>query len=269
MGRTALGLAWCCFAGASLGFLWPAAARAQGPGAPAGKPAAAAPAAPSDPAPLDPPPSPPPVSGPTFLHRREEPAVSPAVVEPADDLLKRGSPWIDFSLTSFYLDARVGNFLNLGVQFGAYAFERLRLSARLVTPLENVNDGYRGYSVAPGVASTTRLPSRSMSVLYGASAGVIVTNSKAFVFGPSLGFLRTDVEDYGTAVVLGLPFEWTTRRNLRIGFELALGHAVGGSFRSACTTGVPVTSCGIERRDRSGGTTVLFQYNMGWALGAL
>ena len=214
------------------------------------------------------------MSGPSFLHRPTEPAVKPAPVGPDEDFLKRASPWVDFSLTSFYLDARVGNFLNLGVQFGAYAFDRLRLSARLVTPLEDVNDGYRKYSssvpVASGSAFSTRLGSRSMSVLYGASAGVIVTNSRAFVFGPSLGFLRTDVEDYGTAVVLSLPFEWTTRRSLRIGFELALGHAVGGSFRSVCATSTaPVTSCGIQRGDRPGGTTVLFQFNMGWALGAL
>jgi hypothetical protein len=187
--------------------------------------------------------------------------------------LKLSSPWVDFSLTSFYLDGRVGNFLNLGFQVGAYAFDRLRISARFVTPLENVTDTYGGSSQVPAFPSggtiVSRVSSRQVSMLYGASVGLVVTNSKSFVFGPSLGFVRTDVEDYGTAVVLAFPFEWTTKRSLRIGFELDLGHAVGGSSRTSCITGNPIASCGLQTLDRPGGTTVLFQYVMGWSLGRL
>ena len=95
----------------------------------------------------------------------------------------------------------------------------------------------------------------------------MVTNSKSFVFGPNLAFVRTDVEDYGTAFAFGLPFEWTTARNLRVGFELALGHAFGGSFRTACVSGT--TSCGLGRQSRPDGTAVLFQFYMGWSLGRL
>jgi hypothetical protein len=190
--------------------------------------------------------------------------------DPSHDFLSRSSPWLDFSLTSFYFDERVGNFLNLGVQFGAYAFDRLRISARVVTPLETVTDGGIGYypSASPGGGtSTRRFGSRSVSMLYGASAGVVVTNSRSFVFGPNLGFLRTDVEDYGTAIALGLPFEWTTRGNLRVGFELSLGHALGGSLREICVRGTQ--SCGLTRRDRQGGTAVIFQFYVGWSLGRL
>lgn len=198
------------------------------------------------------------------------PARSPAP-EPdePDAFLSRASPWLDFSLTSFYFDERVGNFLNLGAQFGVYAFDRLRLSGRLVVPLERVTDSTSSYDdYRPAGGTYTRaVPSRSVSLLYGASLGLVVTNSKSFVFGPNVGFVRTDVEDYGTAVAFGLPFEWTTRTNLRVGFEMSLGHATGGSRRTICVSGI--TSCGSSRQERPGGTVVLFQFYMGWALGRL
>jgi hypothetical protein len=109
-----------------------------------------------------------------------------------------------------------------------------------------------------------------MSVLYGVSAGLLVTNSRSFVFGPSVELQRTDVEAYGTTLAFGLPFEWTTRRNLRVGFELAIGHSFGGSVHEVCRTfSSPVTSCGSRTADRPSGISVLFQYNMGWALGSL
>jgi hypothetical protein len=107
-------------------------------------------------------------------------------------------------------------------------------------------------------------------MLYGVSAGLLITNSRSFVFGPSVELQRTDVEAYGTTVAFGLPFEWTTRRNLRVGFELAIGHSFGGSVREVCRTfSAPIMSCGSRTIDRPSGTSVLFQYNMGWALGSL
>ena len=187
-----------------------------------------------------------------------------------EDFVLSSSPWVDFTLTSFHLEDRTGNFLNLGVQMGAYVFERLRVAVRLVTPLEDVSDGY---SVFAGTQSNgsqrfRRVEARSMTMLYGASLGLLITNSKTFAFGPSVELQRTDVEAYGTALSLGLPFEWTTRKNLRIGFEFALGHAFGGSVRDACfdTSG---SSCGMRVVDRPSGTSVLFQYSMGWSLGRL
>lgn len=257
MGYSAPG-AWSLRCGA-LGALWllPATALAQAPGPasavapPAAEPVAAAPSA--KPAPS----APPPAAAAPDLPRDE-----------SEEFLRRASPWVDFSLTSFYLDERVGNFLNLGVQAGVYAFGRLRLSLRLVTPLEQVDDGgvTRDYPNL-GQSSSQEIASRSLSLLYGASVGVVVTNSKSFVFGPSLTLLRTDVEDYGSSLGLGMPFEWTTKNNLRVGFEPMLGHAFGGSVREQCLSGTK--SCGLSRRERPGGTAVLFQFSMGWALGRL
>jgi hypothetical protein len=201
---------------------------------------------------------------------REPDPEAPALPE---DFVLRSSPWVDFTLTSFHMEDRTGNFLNLGVQVGGYVFERLRVSARLVAPLEDVRDGYSKYSSAlPSDAgkSFARVQARSMTLLYGASVGLLITNSKSFVFGPSVELQRTDVEAYGTAILLGLPFEWTTRKNLRIGFEFALGHAFGGSIEDVCrATTTPVISCGTTTRDRPAGTAVLFQYYMGWSLGRL
>jgi hypothetical protein len=226
---------------------------------------------------------------PAFLHTREEmerikpsrerreaPPAEPAAL-PANavrkDFLLNASPWVDFTLTSFHMENRVGNFLNLGVQFGGYLWQRLRVSGRMVVPLEDVNDGMSRYGYgtnSSGTGSFTRVDARSMSVLYGASVGLLITNSKSFVFGPSIGLQRTDVSAYGTAIAFGLPFEWTTQKNMRIGFELAIGHAFAGSSKEVCKTfGSPSTSCGERTVDREPGMTVLFQYNMGWSLGNL
>ena len=86
------------------------------------------------------------------------------------------------------------------------------------------------------------------------------------MFAPGLTLWRTDVSDFGTTGALSLPFEWTTQRRLRIGFELALGHSFGGEVQRQCQ---PSSGCGIETRDRPGGTALLLQYQMGWALSEL
>ena len=194
-----------------------------------------------------------------------------AALPARDDLLQRASPWVDFTLTSFSMENRVGNFLNLGVQVGGYFFERFRFSGRFVVPLEGVNDNFSHYSSRSTASGSFRgVDARAVSVLYGVSAGLLVTNSRSFVFGPGVQIQRTDVAAYGTTVAFGLPFEWTTRRNLRIGFELALGYSFGGSVREVCRSfSSPVTSCGSDTADRPSGVSVLFQYNMGYALGSL
>jgi hypothetical protein len=180
------------------------------------------------------------------------------------EFLDRASPWVDLTLTSFALDERVDNFFNFGVQGGVYLFEHLRISARLAAPLDEVHDSYSHYSYGGGYR---QIDSRSMSVVYGASLGLAISNSRSFVFGPSLALLRTDVEAYGSAWLVTLPFEWTTRSNLRFGFELGLGHAFDGTVR-LCSTTTPGCN-GITTRERPGSSALLGQFYMGWALGKL
>lgn len=293
MGRTVLGTTAAALAVSAVVFIRGTVAFAQPapepdrleagptPLTPAAEPASPPPAA-SAPPPLEPPPPTSPAQRPSFLRTREEleelkppPRLSLRAKLPDPGFVARSSPWVDFSFTSFYLKDRVGNFLNFGVQVGGYFFEHLRLSARLVAPTEVVRDERSGDSSFNGGGAsfrvTNQMASRHMSLLYGASVGLVVSNDRSFVFGPNLGFVRTDVEDYGTAVVVGLPFEWTTARNLRIGFELSIGHAAGGSSLNRCTvnTNGVATSCGVTSTDRQGGTAVVFSYYMGWSLGRL
>lgn len=152
-------------------------------------------------------------------------------------------------------------------------FDRLRVAGRLVTPLEDVGDDYSTYGGndgSNGSQSFTRVKARSIAMLYSASVGVLITNSKAFVFAPSVELQRADVSAYGSAVSLALPFEWTTRKSMRIGFEFALGHAFGGNVQDACRTfSSPRADCGTRKRDRPSGTAVLAQFYMGWSLGRL
>ncbi|MDF3067752.1 MAG: hypothetical protein K0R38_3353 [Polyangiaceae bacterium] len=305
MGRKVLGLAAAKLASSAV-FWWSSAALGQpapepvvAEGAPSASPPAPQPVVPTpppatpppatpppatDPPPLDPPPPSEPAQRPGFLRTREElEAVKPRVRVaqrarmPDPDFVARSSPWVDFSLTSFYMKDRVSNFLNFGAQVGGYFFDHLRLSARIVAPTEEVRDQSDGFSSFDGgggplFRTTRKAPSRSMSLLYGASVGLVVSNDRSFVFGPNIGFVRTDVGDYGTAVLVGLPFEWTTASKMRIGFDFSIGHASGGTTRSTCTqtdsSGL-TSSCGMTVNDRQGGTTVVFSYYMGWSLGRL
>ena len=189
------------------------------------------------------------------------------------ELVLRATPWVDFALTSFWMGDRTDNFLNLGVQAGGYLFERLRLSGRLVVPLEEASDEFDELSpFSPSASGTAyqRLPSRSVSALYGVSAGLILSSSRSFLFAPGLTIWRTDVNDYGTTGALTLPFEWTTSRRLRVGFELALGHSFGGYQARSCRVFTTAgSSCGTDEVSRPGSTAVLLQYQMGWALSGL
>jgi len=191
-----------------------------------------------------------------------------------DDLGVGASPWVDFTFTNFWLDERVRSYLNFGAQLGAYVGGRVRLSVRLVAPVEQVEDArtdadyYRG---GVGTSDTyIDVPSRAMSVLYGATVGIVVANSRSFVFAPGVSLVRTDVSDYGSAFALSMPFEWTTRRHMRWGFELAVGHAFGGSVDRVCQRATTtLTYCGKDEDQRPGGTTILLQFQMGWALSNL
>jgi hypothetical protein len=181
-------------------------------------------------------------------------------VELPRDFVLRQSPWVDLSLTNFWMDERASNFLNLGVQVGGYFLERMRISARLVAPLEGPQDEHNEYSYAGlGGAGYRNTRSRSISALYGASFGLILSSSRSFLFAPSVLVMRADVNAYGTAAALALPFDWTTSRQLRVGFELAIGHAFGGSVSDG--TGGTL--------DRPGGTALFLQFYMGYSLGQL
>jgi hypothetical protein len=227
------------------------------PPPPAAEPA---PAAPPLPAPASPPPA---LGAGKSLHEPELPS----------DYVLGTSPWVDFGLTSFWMDERADQFLNLSVQAGGYLANRLRVAARLTAPLAEPKDKFGDSNNPPPILLSTSyepIDSRSPSLLFGASLGVVIANTKSFVLAPGLLVARTDVNDYGTVVALAVPFEWTTARHLRMGFEADLGSALGGSARRQCRQNIPPGgTCSNDRVDRPAGLAVLMQFQMGWALAGI
>jgi hypothetical protein len=129
-----------------------------------------------------------------------------------------------------------------------------------VAPLEEPGDEFYDYSyVGSGNFSYRNARARSISALYGASFGLILSNSRTFLFAPGVLVMRADVNAYGTSAALALPFDWTTARHLRVGFELAIGHAFGGSARDRDGNKV----------DRPGGTAIFLQFYLGYSMGHL
>lgn len=191
--------------------------------------------------------------------------------EPEDAVLT-DSPWVDLTLANVWFDERTSNFWNFGVQAGGYLFERLRISGRLVVPAGTASDEYDGGDSwnSNGPLSGARVPAPDVSAFYGGSLGVVVTNGKRFVFSPGVLFMRTDVSDYGSVVGVGLPFEWTTARSMRLGFEFGVGHSFGGHVEYTCANyGPQGDSCELVEEKRPSGTAILLQFYLGWAMGKL
>lgn len=192
-----------------------------------------------------------------------------------EDFALHSSPWVDVSITNFWLSQRTGQFFNLGAQVGGYFAERLRVAARVILPLEEARDeggSYDDYSDPSGSANMNYVPvaSEPVSFLYGATVGVALLTTKTFVMSPGITLVRTDVGDYGTVAALSLPFEWTTSRRLRLGFEVDLGRAFGGTIKRSCSifnAGGSV-DCGTAIADRRHGAALIVQFHMGWALSA-
>ena len=71
---------------------------------------------------------------------------------------------------------------------------------------------------------------------------------------------------------LTLPFEWTTSKGVRVGFDFNLGRAFGGSVRQLCTTqsqgtaGVQPCQTAAREIDREAGTAVYLHFQIGWGL---
>ncbi|HEY6079934.1 MAG TPA: hypothetical protein VIW29_14070 [Polyangiaceae bacterium] len=206
----------------------------------------------------------PPASGPAAAPASPAPAA--AATQP-DDFALRSSPWIDVTLTNVWLEDRTSGFWNVGMQAGAYLVDRLRVSARLVVPLAEASDDLSGYSFNPGSAGAQPLPSRNVSVFYGMTVGLVVAGTKNFVFAPGFVFLRSDVNDYGSSLGLQLPFEWTTSRSMRVGFELSAGKSFGGHVQVTCPTNG--ADCVARDVSRPSGASIVTQFHIGWSLGSL
>jgi hypothetical protein len=227
---------------------------------PAPYPAAPYPAAPYPPLPYGyppplpygyyyPPPMPPPLPKPRF----------------PDDAAVTTSPFLDAIVVGESWQNRVSQPLNVGAEAGAYLGGRLRLVARAAVPASDQTD-QPGIDSSFDSAGYQRRASDTPVLFYGASAGVVVYNTQDFALAPGIAFARTDVSDFGTMVAASVPFDWVMASGLRIGLELELGQAFGGSYRYQCqdSTG---SSCGGPpqiTRDRPSGTAFLMQFQIGF-----
>ena len=179
------------------------------------------------------------------------PADAAASSTPFLDLVLVGAPW----------ENRFSQFLNVGVQGGAFLGGRLRLTARLALPTETLNDEYYDGSSYP----LRPVDSKSASFLYGASAGIVAVSTQSFVMSPGVAFGRSDVSDYGSMLALSMPFDWVMPTGMRVGLEADFGRAFGGRFGSIdCPSGSCAGSSNLQIRDRPAGTAFWLQFNMGF-----
>jgi hypothetical protein len=144
------------------------------------------------------------------------------------------------------------------------------LTANVILPTAELTDdyyaGYYNYS-SNGSDYYSGQASKSASLFYGASAGIIAVGTQSFVMAPGVAFSRTDVSDYGTSFGVSLPFEWVTATALRIGLELQVGRAFGGSSHLQCMSNTGMSgNCASPtlNRDRPSGTSVALQFQLGF-----
>jgi len=223
--------------------------------APTVSPAAAAPSA------LPPPPPPPPGS-PTFPG--SYPALPPPPAYPygyyyyppppprfADDAAVSSSPFVDATLVGLDWQHRFSEPVNVGVQAGVFVAGRLRLTAKLAFPTEDVRDSEGQFG----------RQSKQPSFFYAFSAGVAAVRTSNFVMSPGLMLARADVADFGTMLGVSLPLDWVTSSGLRLGLEGGLGRAIGGRSVVGCTS-----DCSLppSYEDRRSGSALWFQFHVGF-----
>jgi len=236
------------------------------PAPPAGTSAAAPSASPAPAArPALPPPPPPPPGPPTFPGTY--PALPPPPAYPygyyyypppppppprfAEDAAVSSTPFVDATLVGLDWQRRFSEPVNVGVQAGVFVAGRLRLTAKIAFPTEDVRDSEGQFG----------RQSKQPSFFYAFSAGVAAVRTSNFVMSPGLMLARADVADFGTMLGVSLPLDWVTSSGLRLGLEGGLGRAIGGRSVVGCTS-----DCSLppSYEDRRSGSAVWFQFHVGF-----
>ena len=177
-----------------------------------------------------------------------------------DDAAVSSTPFFDLVLVGANWENRYSEFLILGAQAGVFVAGRVRLTARIAFPMESVHDEY--YSSG---FDQRQVNSKALSLLYGASAGIVAVRTPTFVMSPGLAFGRTDVSDYGSMLAVSMPFDWVLATGLRVGLELNLGRAFGGRYGVTDCSGVNGCADGtVHAVDRPAGTAFWLQFNFGF-----
>jgi len=186
----------------------------------------------------------------------------------AEDAAVRSSPFMDVTMASVYWQNRFSQFLTVGGQFGMYLRGRVRVAVNAVVPAGTLQDNF-SYDHSDGDGDYVLVPSKDVSLIFGAEAGYVVLRSANFAFAPGLAFSHTNVANYGSALAFSLPFEWVTEGGLRVGLDFQGGRTFGGVYRVTCITTVTGTpsSC-LEGpqidRSRPSGATIFAQFQLGF-----
>jgi hypothetical protein len=193
----------------------------------------------------------------------------------------RTSPFVDATAGGMSWSQRLSGFFILGAQGGVFIARRVRVVGRIgVFAAEAEEESYGIEGLQPGYRGLESGADPAV-IVWGGSVGYALGHSEGFALSPSLTFLRTDVARHGSFVGLTLPFEWATRRSLRIGFEVTGGVAVGGTVRAICDgstsfsgIGSPSNDCvadgeSMQTRDftRKRGSGFYLGFQLGWGLG--
>jgi hypothetical protein len=180
-----------------------------------------------------------------------------------EDAAAQTSPFIDLLAGGIALDQRYDQFLAVGGQAGLYLGARVRLAIRGLMLSDKSGDDVDAYPLLSSGYSPVE--SDKANFIYGASLGAAPVVRPNFLFAPGVSFMRSDVSDYGSFVGLSVPFEWVGDEGMRIGFEVVLGRAFGGSVHSRCTYSSTKCTLGDERdEDRPAGTGFYAAFQIGW-----
>ncbi len=175
------------------------------------------------------------------------------------------SPFFDAMLTGALIDERFSDGLMFGAQAGVYVVNRLRLTVRFIVPSDPQSESSQARLTA--FSYDDELP----DFMFGATAGVVVSQRPTFVFSPGFALHRTNVSNQGTIIGANFPFEWVLHGGVRFGLEAAVGRALGGTVRGECVDqSVPPMFClaGEEvEEDRESGVAFMLGFQVGFGIG--
>jgi hypothetical protein len=171
---------------------------------------------------------------------------------------------------------RFSSFFNVGLQLGLFIGGRVRLAGRvLMFPADPDDDYSSGSSFNDDLLGAGYFPQESepAAFLFGGSAGVVLASTANFVLAPGVVVLSNDqADDYGSFVGVGIPFDWVTDSGLRVGFEVTIGRAFGGSVLGICQNSFggsppPPGACDVGQVnafDREAGAGFYSHFHLGW-----
>jgi hypothetical protein len=183
-----------------------------------------------------------------------------------DNAAVASSPFIDVIAASVSWENRFSQFSNVGLQAGVYVAGHLRISANVILPTSALTDDYYTEYYTAGAGYYSYQYSKPASLLWGATVGVIAASTQTFVMSPGIAFSRTDVSDYGSSLAAAIPLDWVMSSGLRVGLELDIGRAFGGSYHLQCApqTNQDCTGASLLTLDRPAGTSLLLQFQIGY-----